>query len=99
MIGRILAFVATCLLLHAAYSTYEHLSILKAMGKPENHIPTSIILEAVLSFFIFVPGVVLASGPLEDVTWRGEMARRSQEDVHSRMSFLPFGPAAPKPVR
>jgi hypothetical protein len=39
-------------------------------------LPIQIVLEAIASFFLFIPGIVLASGPLEDVTWRGEMSRR-----------------------
>ncbi len=33
-------------------------------------------LEALASLLIFLPGIVLAAKPLEEVTWRAEMAKR-----------------------
>ncbi|WVQ80569.1 hypothetical protein IAT38_002674 [Cryptococcus sp. DSM 104549] len=86
--GRVLVGVACLAVLHAAFSTYEHLSTLKALSRPADSLPTSIILEAIISLLLFVPGIALASGPLKDVTYRGEMAHRTIDDTDARMGFL-----------
>ncbi|GHJ84427.1 hypothetical protein NliqN6_0829 [Naganishia liquefaciens] len=94
LLGASLVAIALSILFHAAYSTYEHLSILKSLGKPATTIPTSIWYEAFLSFLVFVPAVAMTTSPLEDITWRGEMHKRMSEETDSRMAFLPLGPAA-----
>lgn len=35
-----------------------------------------ITLEALLALVLFIPGVAMASKPLQDVTYRGELANR-----------------------
>ncbi|KAI0630560.1 membrane magnesium transporter-domain-containing protein [Trametes polyzona] len=104
MLGQILLLVATVALLHAAYSVYEHLSLLKAMGRPEGSLPNDIVLEAVASLFLAIVGATLRSPPLREVTWRSEMKRRAQEeDEDPRLSFATFAqragiaPKAPSP--
>ncbi|ORX40253.1 membrane magnesium transporter-domain-containing protein [Kockovaella imperatae] len=93
-IGKILVVVSCLMLLHAAYSTYEYLSTLKALGHREatTTLPQSIVVEAVLSLLLFVPSIAISSSPLRDVTYRGEMATRSIDDADARMGFLALSP-------
>ncbi|WWD18327.1 hypothetical protein CI109_102777 [Kwoniella shandongensis] len=88
VLGQALVGIACLALLHAAFSTYEHLSILKALSRPTTTLPTSIIVEALVSLLLFIPGIALASGPLKDVTYRGELAKRSIDDADARMGFI-----------
>ncbi|WVR06217.1 hypothetical protein IAU60_003247 [Kwoniella sp. DSM 27419] len=88
VLGQVLTGVAVLALLHAAFSTYEHLSTLKAVSRPTSSLPLSIIAEAIISLLLFVPGIALASDKLEDVTYRGELAKRNIDDADARMAFM-----------
>ncbi|KAL7423134.1 hypothetical protein Q5752_002434 [Cryptotrichosporon argae] len=87
-LGRGLCVLACALLLHAAFSTYEHLSTLKALSRPSGRLPTSIVVEAIVALLVFPPGTALATAPLQDVTYRGELAKRSIDDADARMGFM-----------
>ncbi|WVQ96787.1 hypothetical protein IAU59_003894 [Kwoniella sp. CBS 9459] len=87
-VGRVLVGVAILALVHSAFSTYEHLSTLKALSRPSNSLPPSIIVEALVSLLLFIPGIALSSDKLEDVTYRGELAKRSVDDADARMAFM-----------
>ncbi|WOO85156.1 uncharacterized protein LOC62_06G008656 [Vanrija pseudolonga] len=86
-LGKLLATVAVVALFHAAFSTYEYLSTLKALGRPAGALPTSIVIEAFVALGLFLPAVALATPALEDVTYRGELAKRSPDDADARMGF------------
>ncbi|WWC62363.1 uncharacterized protein I303_104959 [Kwoniella dejecticola CBS 10117] len=88
VVGQVLVVVAILALVHAAFSTYEHLSTLKALSRPTTSLPTSIIVEALISLGLFIPGIALSSDSLEDVTYRGELAKRSIDDQDARMGFM-----------
>ncbi|KAI8996387.1 membrane magnesium transporter-domain-containing protein [Trametes punicea] len=91
MLGQLMLLVATLALVHAAYSTYEHLSHLKALGRPEGSLPNDIVLEALASLLLAMVGATVRSPPLREVTWRSEMKRRAQEeDEDPRMAFATF---------
>ncbi|KAI9059937.1 hypothetical protein FKP32DRAFT_1579009 [Trametes sanguinea] len=95
MLGQFMLFAATLALLHAAFSTYEHLSHLKALGRPEGSLPNDIVLEAAVALFLAIVGATVRSSPLREVTWRSEMKRRAQEeDEDPRMSFTAFATRA-----
>nr|XP_018262578.1 uncharacterized protein I303_05595 [Kwoniella dejecticola CBS 10117]OBR84736.1 hypothetical protein I303_05595 [Kwoniella dejecticola CBS 10117] len=64
------------------------LSTLKALSRPTTSLPTSIIVEALISLGLFIPGIALSSDSLEDVTYRGELAKRSIDDQDARMGFM-----------
>ncbi|KAH9888806.1 hypothetical protein C8Q73DRAFT_166506 [Cubamyces lactineus] len=81
MLGQLMLIVATIALLHAAYSTYEHLSHLKALGRPEGTLPNDILLEAFASLFFAIVGATFHSPPLREVTWRSEMKRRKRTRI------------------
>ncbi|KAJ6591471.1 hypothetical protein DFH09DRAFT_1137121 [Mycena vulgaris] len=44
MLATVLLCLATVAVFHAAFSTYEHLSHLKAMGRPEGSLPIDVRL-------------------------------------------------------
>ncbi|OBZ74053.1 hypothetical protein A0H81_05875 [Grifola frondosa] len=91
MLGQLMLVFATVVLLHAAYSTYEHLSHLKALGRPEGALPTDIVLEAFAALILATVGATLRASPLREVTWRSEMKRRaSEEEQDPRLSFATF---------
>ncbi|KAI0358045.1 hypothetical protein OH77DRAFT_1378422, partial [Trametes cingulata] len=95
MLGQLMLLVATIALLHAAYSTYEHLSHLKALGRPEGSLPNDIVLETVAALFLAIVGATVRSPPLREVTWRSEMKRRAQEEEEDpRLSFSLFAQRA-----
>ncbi|RSH84399.1 uncharacterized protein EHS24_005919 [Apiotrichum porosum] len=87
-IARALVVASALLLLHAAFSAYEHLSTLKALGRTATSLPTSISLEALGALVLFLPAIALATQPLEDVTYRGEMAKRSPDDADACAGFM-----------
>ncbi|KAI0832069.1 hypothetical protein BC628DRAFT_1415531 [Trametes gibbosa] len=87
--------VATVALLHAAFSTYEHLSHLKALGRPEGPLPNDIVLEAIGALFLAIVGATVRSSHLREVTWRSEMKHRAQEEEEDpRLSFATFAQRA-----
>ncbi|WVQ72801.1 hypothetical protein IAR50_002361 [Cryptococcus sp. DSM 104548] len=87
-LGRALVGIACLALFHAAYSTYEQLSTLKALSRPTSDLPSSIIVEAFLSLITFIVGTVLSTGELKDVTYRGELSHRTIDDADAKMGFM-----------
>ncbi|KAL0255616.1 hypothetical protein I308_100421 [Cryptococcus tetragattii IND107] len=88
LIGKLLVCLACLTLFHAAFSTYEHLSILKTLSRPESGVPPSIVTEAFVSLICFTVGIVYTAGELKDVTYRGELAHRTIDDSDARMGFM-----------
>ncbi|KAI5123525.1 hypothetical protein M0805_006685 [Coniferiporia weirii] len=87
MFARVLLLTAVLALLHAAFSTYEHLSHLKALGKPEGFLPQDIVIEALLALVLGILGASLNAPELKEVTWRSEMKKRKIDDMDSRLGF------------
>ncbi|KAH9840044.1 magnesium transporter [Rhodofomes roseus] len=94
MLGDIMLYVATLAILHAAYSTYEHLSYLKALGRPEGSLPQDIVFEAIAALILGIVGSAIRTPELREVTWRSEMKRRSAEEQDPRLSFTTFAQRA-----
>jgi hypothetical protein len=94
MVGKALLFAATIALLHAAYSAYEHLSILKALGKPEDSLPASIVLEALGALILGTLGASLSIPELKEISWRSEMKTRTLEEMNTRLGFADWGAQA-----
>lgn len=90
MFGNILLTAAVLMMLHAAFSTYEHLSLLKAAGKPEGAVPADIIVETMISLVLGVFAATIRSPELKEITWRSEMKKRPLDEIDSRMSFATF---------
>ncbi|KAJ3527768.1 hypothetical protein NM688_g8084 [Phlebia brevispora] len=94
MFATILLTVAILAILHAAFSTYEHLSHLKALGRPEGSLPADIIIEAVLALILGTIGATMRSPQLREITWRSEMKERPLDEINPRMSFKTFAQQA-----
>jgi len=77
-------------LFHAAFSTYEHLSHLKALGRPETSLPFSIVLESLLALFLGITGACLKAPALKEITWASEMKTRTIDEMDARMGFANF---------
>lgn len=90
MIGKLFLTLATLALLHAAYSTYEHLSLLKALGKPEGSLPLDIVYESILALILGLLGASLNAPPLKDITWASEMKKRTIDGMDSRLGFAHY---------
>ncbi|KIK99821.1 hypothetical protein PAXRUDRAFT_822361 [Paxillus rubicundulus Ve08.2h10] len=90
MSGRILLVLATISLFHAAYSAYEYLSRLKALGKPEEFLPLNIVYESVFALILGTLGASLNAPPLKDITWASEMRKRTIDEMDSRLGFANF---------
>ncbi|KZT09839.1 uncharacterized protein LAESUDRAFT_721992 [Laetiporus sulphureus 93-53] len=90
MLGNLLLVAAIIVVLHAAFSTYEHLSYLKALGRPEGSLPQDIVFEALAALAIGIVGATVRTPELREVTWRSEMKRRAGEEQDPRMSFATF---------
>ncbi|KZV70884.1 hypothetical protein PENSPDRAFT_685162 [Peniophora sp. CONT] len=90
MLGPTLFWVACPLLIHSAYSSYEHLSHLKAVGRLEGSLPLDIAAEALLAMILGIVGSCLKLPESKDITWAGEMKTRSIDDADSRLSFANY---------
>ncbi|KAJ3763810.1 magnesium transporter [Lentinula raphanica] len=90
MLGRVFLLVATFLILHAAFSTYEHLSHLKSLGKPEGSLPYDITLEAIVGLVVGILGASLYASTLKEITWASEMKTRSIDEMDARLGFASY---------
>ncbi|KAF8323507.1 uncharacterized protein EI90DRAFT_2385695 [Cantharellus anzutake] len=83
-LGRSLLTVAVLALLHAAFSTYEYLSQLKALDKltVSRHLPSNIVIELYVALLTFILGATLNSPPLRGITWASEMSTRCTVKLH-----------------
>jgi len=90
MLGKTLLWVALAMVLHAAYSVYEHLSYLKALGKPEGTLPQDTVVEVIAAMFIGILGASLNNSQLREITWRSEMKRRKMDEMDARPSFASY---------
>ncbi|KAG8682223.1 hypothetical protein FRC12_009939 [Ceratobasidium sp. 428] len=78
-------------LLHAAYSAYEHLSLLKALDRPTpNTLPVDIIIECFVAMALFVVGATIDAPAFKENSWASEMRTRKIGDVDSRLGFASF---------
>ncbi|KAF9785181.1 hypothetical protein BJ322DRAFT_814666 [Thelephora terrestris] len=86
---NLLIFLAWIGVLHAAYSTYEHLSRLKSLGQPEGDLPFNIVVEVLLSLVLGIVGANFGEdSELKDISWRTEMRKRPIEQMIN--PFLTF---------
>ncbi|TEB33184.1 hypothetical protein FA13DRAFT_1812922 [Coprinellus micaceus] len=90
MFAKLLLLTATLLVFHAAFSTYEHLSYLKALERPEGPIPMAIIVETLIALVLGIVGASLNAPPLKEITWASEMRKRSIDEMDSRLGFANY---------
>ncbi|KAH7105852.1 magnesium transporter [Auriculariales sp. MPI-PUGE-AT-0066] len=86
--GQALLGVAILLVLHVAFSTYEHLTILKALDRPDDHIPFNIVVEAFVALFLGIFGAALKTPELKEISWASEMKTRAVDEFDSRLAFM-----------
>ncbi|PPQ64224.1 hypothetical protein CVT24_008600 [Panaeolus cyanescens] len=88
--GRIFLLLATVGIIHAAFSTYEHLSHLKALDRPEGPIPPDIAVETLVALVLGILGACLNTPPLKDITWSSEMRKHTIDQMDSRLGFASY---------
>ncbi|KZV94582.1 hypothetical protein EXIGLDRAFT_736606 [Exidia glandulosa HHB12029] len=87
-LGNALLLVGVVLTIHVAFSTYEHLSILKALDRTDEYIPLDMVLEAFVAMFVGIVGAALKTPELKEISWASEMKSRSIDEFDSRMGFM-----------
>ncbi|KAF9477591.1 hypothetical protein BDN70DRAFT_810425 [Pholiota conissans] len=90
MLGRVFLLLATLGIFHAAYSTYEHLSYLKALERPEGPIPQEIVFETFVALFLGILGACLNTPALKEITWSSEMRKHKIDEMDSRLGFASY---------
>ncbi|KAK0239150.1 magnesium transporter [Armillaria nabsnona] len=90
VLGRTFLLIATVAIFHAAFSTYEHLSHLKALERPEGQLPQDIVIEAFVALALGILGASLNAAPLKEITWASEMDKRSIDEMDARPSFASY---------
>ncbi|KAF9559000.1 Membrane magnesium transporter 1 [Mortierella alpina] len=89
-IGRVVCFIGFLLLFHSGYSTFEHLSYLKAIDGHESGLPLDIVVELLASVAFFGLGIVLVADDFKEILMETEMAKQSIESLDARPSFYSF---------
>ncbi|KAG0206605.1 Membrane magnesium transporter 1 [Mortierella sp. GBA30] len=89
-LGRIVCLIAFLLLFHSGYSTFEHLSYLKAVDGHESGLPLDIVIELLTSVAFFGLGIVLVAEDFKEILMETEMAKQSIESLDARPSFYSF---------
>jgi len=90
MFGRTLLVVASLLVTHAAYSTYDPSPHLRALGQLERPVPLNIVYECITALALGIIGASLNTPPLKDITWASEMKRRTIDEVDARPGFANY---------
>ncbi|KAF4610684.1 hypothetical protein D9613_006990 [Agrocybe pediades] len=90
MLGRIFLLLATLGTFHAAYSTYEHLSHLKALERPEGSLPQDIVLEIFIALFLGIIGACLNTPAFKEISWSSEMRKHKIDEMDSRLGFANY---------
>ncbi|KAF9511369.1 hypothetical protein BS47DRAFT_1181577 [Hydnum rufescens UP504] len=89
LLGRSLILIAGLTLFHGAFSTYENLSQLKALGRlgTEHRMPWDTAIELLGALILFIIGATVNAPRLNEITWSSQMAKLSIDEMDSRMSF------------
>ncbi|KAI8360345.1 membrane magnesium transporter-domain-containing protein [Mortierella sp. GBAus27b] len=88
--GRLVCLIAFLFFAHSGYSTFEHLSYLKAVDGHESGLPLDITIELLVSVALFGIGIVLVADDFKEILMETEMARQSIESLDARPSFYAF---------
>ncbi|RDB23515.1 Membrane magnesium transporter 2 [Hypsizygus marmoreus] len=90
MLGQVLLVLATVAIFHSAFSAYEHLAHLKALGRPEGSLPQSVVVETLIAMVLGILGASLSTPELKEITWASEMRKRKIDEMDSRFGFASF---------
>ncbi|KIJ55370.1 hypothetical protein M422DRAFT_23963 [Sphaerobolus stellatus SS14] len=86
---KVILAIAAVTLFHAAFSTYEHLSQLKTLERPQDlPLPSDIVIECLVALLLGIFGAVLNTPPLKPITWSMEMKNRTMGEMDSRLGFI-----------
>ncbi|KAI5999319.1 hypothetical protein F5J12DRAFT_274339 [Pisolithus orientalis] len=94
MLGKVLLLIATLLLFHAACTTYDHVSHLRALVQPEAHVPLNTVYESILALVLGILGASMNSPPLKDITWASEMKKRTIDEMDARPGLASYASRA-----
>ncbi|KAG0289237.1 Membrane magnesium transporter 1 [Dissophora globulifera] len=89
-LGRLACVFGFLLLFHSGYSTFEHLSYLKAVDGHESGLPLDITIELIMSVALFGLGIVMVADDFKEILMETEMAKQSIESLDARPSFYAF---------
>ncbi|KAF9161838.1 Membrane magnesium transporter 1 [Actinomortierella ambigua] len=89
-LGRLVCLLGFLILFHSGYSTFEHLSYLKAVDGHESGLPTDIAVELLVSVALCGLGIVLVADDFKEILMETEMAKQSIESLDARPSFYAF---------
>jgi len=90
MLGRVLLLLAIMAISHAAFSTYEHFSHLKALEHREGPIPQDIVFECLIGLLLGIVGASLNAPPLKEITWASEMRKHKIDEMEARPGFANY---------
>ncbi|KAG0327627.1 Membrane magnesium transporter 1 [Dissophora globulifera] len=89
-LGRLACVLGFLFLFHSGYSTFEHLSYLKAVDGHESGLPLDITIELIMSVALFGLGIVMVADDFKEILMETEMAKQSIESLDARPSFYAF---------
>ncbi|ORX61857.1 hypothetical protein DM01DRAFT_1341774 [Hesseltinella vesiculosa] len=90
VLGKAIGMIGALFLLHSAFSTYEHLAYLKAVGLGKEEIPIEIVVECLASALVTLVGVVLSAQPFKNILMQEEIKKLTIDKVDTRASFMTF---------
>ncbi|KAI8146483.1 membrane magnesium transporter-domain-containing protein [Fennellomyces sp. T-0311] len=89
-VGKVVALISTLFLTHSAYSTYEHVTYLKAVEQAESVLPVEIVIECLVSALLTLCGVIMSAAPFKDIHLETEMAKMTIDQFDTMPSFVSF---------
>ncbi|PWN36568.1 uncharacterized protein FA14DRAFT_159056 [Meira miltonrushii] len=93
--ARLTLLLGSIIFLHAAYSTYESVSVQKALGIAAVVIPFDIKAESVFGLFVVLLGTLFTASPLREITWASEYRKRTIDQIDARPSFVTLNHRGP----
>ncbi|CAG9827826.1 unnamed protein product [Diabrotica balteata] len=89
-IHRIILSVGFLSLFHSAYSAAQHRSYLRLNDLDFTHLPLDIFIQALVSLFVIMYGVLSIAGEFKEIKASAELENRSWETFRNIPSFYTF---------
>ncbi|KAI9221393.1 hypothetical protein BC828DRAFT_404966 [Blastocladiella britannica] len=93
-LGRIILSFSLLLLMHAAYSAFEHISWLKSVNRVQDGLTADIIAQALVAMVLSFFGVAMVADPLHAISLESELGKLEYDAFASRASYHAFGSRA-----
>ncbi|XP_044267273.1 ER membrane protein complex subunit 5 [Tribolium madens] len=77
-------------LFHSAYSAAQHRSYLRLNELDFSHLPLDIIIQALISLFVIMYGVMNVAGDFKEIKASAELENKSWETFRNIPSFYTF---------